>query len=239
MGDPAVILASPIGQPVAQIFYNVTGKAGGIFFTLAAVLIISFSSIAGIQSTSRTVWAFSRDMMLPWSQVWYKLNATTGIPLFAVCLCAFTVIALDLIGLGSYVTISAIFNTCAICLDISYSIPIACKLLFGKFERGPWHLGAFSFWINLCAVLWTLFVSIIFCLPTFRPVTALNVNSTQTSMSFPLLLISEYRWIMPRLLLAPPWFSSWYTGMPQESSIIMVLGQILLSWMVREEICFE
>lgn len=39
MGDPAEILASPIAQPVAQIFYNVLGKAGGIFYTICAVII--------------------------------------------------------------------------------------------------------------------------------------------------------------------------------------------------------
>jgi amino acid transporter len=39
MGDPAKILASPIAQPVAQIFYNVLGKAGGIFYTVCAVII--------------------------------------------------------------------------------------------------------------------------------------------------------------------------------------------------------
>ena len=39
MGEPAEILASPIAQPVAQIFFNVLGKAGGIFFTVCAVII--------------------------------------------------------------------------------------------------------------------------------------------------------------------------------------------------------
>jgi amino acid transporter len=39
MGDPAEILASPIAQPVAQIYYNVLGKAGGIFYTVCAVII--------------------------------------------------------------------------------------------------------------------------------------------------------------------------------------------------------
>lgn len=39
MGDPSVVLASPIAQPVAQIYYNVLGKAGGIFYTVCAVII--------------------------------------------------------------------------------------------------------------------------------------------------------------------------------------------------------
>ena len=39
MGDPTKILESLIAQPVAQIYYNVLGKAGGIFYTVCAVII--------------------------------------------------------------------------------------------------------------------------------------------------------------------------------------------------------
>ena len=42
MGDPATILASPLAQPVAQIFYNSLGKGGGIFFTVCGFIIIKF-----------------------------------------------------------------------------------------------------------------------------------------------------------------------------------------------------
>lgn len=65
---------------------------------------------------------------------------------------------------------------CAIALDWSYCIPIFCKLFFGKFEPGPWHLGKFSSAVNAWACLWTFFVTIIFILPTVRPVTALTMN---------------------------------------------------------------
>ena len=39
MGDSTKILDSPIKQPVAQIFFNVLGKAGGIFYTVCAVIV--------------------------------------------------------------------------------------------------------------------------------------------------------------------------------------------------------
>jgi hypothetical protein len=51
-----------------------------------------------------------------------------------------------------------------------------CKLIWGKMEPGPWHMGRYSFWVNTWACIWTLFVSIIFILPTFRPVTGQNMN---------------------------------------------------------------
>ena len=44
MGEPAEILASPMAQPVAQIFYNVLGKSGGLFYTACAVIICRLPS---------------------------------------------------------------------------------------------------------------------------------------------------------------------------------------------------
>lgn len=114
--------------------------------------------------------------MLPLSRVWYKINKTTQTPLYSVWLFIIVCIIINLIGLGSYTAIAAIFSLTAIALDWSYCIPILCKMIYGKFEPGPFHLGKASFWINLYAVLWTLFVSIIFVLPSVLPVTPQNVG---------------------------------------------------------------
>jgi amino acid transporter len=176
MGDPAEILASPIGQPVVQIFYNVMGKGPAIFFAVSAFLIMNFVCITALQAGSRTLWAFSRDQMIPGSKIWYKIWRTTDTPVLAVWLYTLLCVLINLIGLGSYITIAAIFNVCAIALDWSYCIPIICKLAFGRFERGPWHLGAASPFINAWACCWTAFVSVIFLFPTFRPVAADNVS---------------------------------------------------------------
>lgn len=48
MGDPQDVLASPLAQPVAQIFYNVLGKAGGMTFTVCAFVILKVSLHMGM-----------------------------------------------------------------------------------------------------------------------------------------------------------------------------------------------
>ena len=68
MGDPVVILGSPIEQPVAQIFYNSLGAAGGVVFTVCALIILQFVCFTAMQSLGRTVFAFSRDRLVPFSQ---------------------------------------------------------------------------------------------------------------------------------------------------------------------------
>ena len=176
MGDPAKILASPIEQPVAQIFYNSLGKSGGIFFTVAAFIILQFVCFTATHALARTWFAFSRDRLIPFSHIWVQINARTGTPLYAVWIVVFWCIAINLVGLGSYAAISGVFNVCAIALDWSYVIPIVCKLAFGKFEPGPWYMGRIGYFVNVWACLWTLFVSIIFILPTIRPVTAITMN---------------------------------------------------------------
>ncbi|KAF4617090.1 hypothetical protein G7Y89_g15059 [Cudoniella acicularis] len=195
MGDPTEILASPIAQPVAQIYYNSLGKAGGIFFTVCGFVIIKFVCFTAMQALGRTVFAFSRDRLIPLSHVWTKISPLTGTPLYAVWISVFWCIVINLIGLGSYAAISGVFNICAIALDWSYIIPIACKLLFNKFEPGPWHMGVFGKFVNAWACLWTLFVTIIFLLPTVVPVAADTMNYASVFLVF-ILVCAAFFWYL-------------------------------------------
>ncbi len=123
----------------------------------------------------------------------------------------FWCIAINLIGLGSYAAIAGVFNVCAIALDWSYCIPIFCKLVFGKFEPGPWNMGKISPFVNAWACSWTLFVSIIFILPTVRPVTALTMNYACVFLALILLAAMIY------------WYAGgrkWYTGPIKEAIVI-------------------
>ncbi|KAF2161356.1 hypothetical protein M409DRAFT_59074 [Zasmidium cellare ATCC 36951] len=205
MGDPDKILASEIEQPVAQIFYNVLGKAGGIVFTLCAFIILKFVTFTAMQSLARTVFAFSRDRLLPFPSLWTKILPITGTPILAVWISVFWCIAINLIGLGSYAAILGVFNVTAIALDWSYCIPIFCRLVFGKFEPGPWNLGpVFGPIVSAWACIWTLFVSIIFILPTIRPVTASNMNYAIAYLGGILIFATLYWFIHGRKFYTGP-----------------------------------
>ncbi|MCJ1441343.1 MAG: hypothetical protein MMC23_001829 [Stictis urceolatum] len=207
MGDVAgenSILKNEIGQPVAQIFFNSLGKTGGIVFTVCGFIIIKFVAFTAMQSLARTVFAFSRDRLVPFSNVWVKVNKMTGTPLYAVWISVFWCIAINLIGLGSYAAIAGVFNVTAIALDWSYCIPIFCKLFFGKFEPGPWQLGTFSRAVNAWACVWTFFVTIIFLMPTIRPVTADNMNYAIAFLALILGFSSIYWYISGRKFYTGP-----------------------------------
>ncbi|RKF58562.1 putative amino-acid permease C15C4.04c [Golovinomyces cichoracearum] len=195
MGDPNEILDSPTIQPVAQIFINSLGKTGGIFYTFCGFIILQFVCFTAMQAAARTVFAFSRDGLIPFSKLWLKINRWTGTPLNAVWITVLFCILINLIGLGSTTAIAGVFDVCAISLDWSYCIPIFCKLFYGKFEPGPWHMGKFSWWINIWGLIWTFFVSVIFVLPTIRPVTALNMNFAIAFLAL-LLALAWIFWIV-------------------------------------------
>lgn len=195
-GDPTELLGNAVEQPVAQIFYNVIGRRGGVFFTIMAFIVLNFTAMTAIQAGSRTIWAYARDELLPGSKIWYKINGWSQTPIYAVWLFTISCVLINLIGLGSYTAIAAIFNLTAIALDWSYTIPIICKLLYGRFERGPFHLGWASPFINWWAVIWTTFVTIIYVQPTIRPVTKKNVRLFQFPFFkqlplMPLLIITQ------------------------------------------------
>jgi amino acid transporter len=177
MGDPSELVHSRAGQPVAQIFYETMGPGPAVFFVAIGFVVMNMVCIPSVQSGSRTLWSFSRDRMLPLSHIWYKINKRTDTPIIAVWLYAGLCVSINLIGLGSYVAIAAVFNVCAVALNISYVIPIVSKLWFGRFQKGPWNLGPLSPIINIWACLWNLFMGVIFLLPTQLPVTAANVRT--------------------------------------------------------------
>ena len=73
-------------------------------------------------------------------------------------------------------------------LDLSYIIPIFCRRVFHNhpdvmFKPGPYYMG--DGWMgllcNCICISWTLFVCIIFSIPTNLPVTDLNMNYASVS----------------------------------------------------------
>ncbi|KAK4236314.1 amino acid/polyamine transporter I [Achaetomium macrosporum] len=192
MGDPVSLLHTPSGQAVSQLFYNAAGPVPALFFTLAGFAVMNLVAIPGLQSGSRTIYAFARDDLIPLSHVWRRISRRSRTPVGAVWLYAALEITVNLLGLASETAISAVFNICTAALNVSYMLPIVCKLVYGRFERGPWHLGRWSFVANVVAVGWNMFVSVIFFLPTKVPVTRENMNYASAVFVFTVLFAAGF-----------------------------------------------
>ncbi|KAL1637361.1 polyamine transporter tpo5 [Diplodia intermedia] len=173
------IVNSPTGLPVAQIFLNAGGKTGGTIMWFFVILVQFFTGCSAMLANARMCYAFARDDALPFSSFWSNINKYTGTPVNAVWLVVVFCTCLDLIGIGSTLTIVAIFNVCAPALDLSYVAVIVAHRVYEKrvrFIPGPYTMGIWSKPINLVACSWVVFISVILFFPTTKPVTPTNMN---------------------------------------------------------------
>ncbi|GAA5913244.1 hypothetical protein JCM6882_000041 [Rhodosporidiobolus microsporus] len=179
---PLSELPGPSGYAAATIITRSVGNKG--FFALwAFVCFTAFSVVStAMQATARTFHAFSRDRGLPDRGLFCRMSKQK-VPVWSVWLvCVFCAI-LGLLNFASAVAVNAVFSLCAIALDTSYIIPIACKLVFRDhpdvaFSPGPFSLGRgfIGHLIPGIAISWTCFVVIILALPESIPVMASSMN---------------------------------------------------------------
>lgn len=173
------IVGSPTGLPVAQIFLNAGGRSGGTAMLFFVILVQFFTGASALLANARMTYAFARDEALPLSHLWSRVNGMTGTPVNAVWLVVLFCACLNLIGIGSTQTITAVFNLCAPCLDLSYIAVLFAHLWYAdrvNFISGPYTLGKLSKPMNVLAICWVLFISVVLFFPTSKPVTATNMN---------------------------------------------------------------
>ena len=84
-------------------------------------------------------------------------------------------------------------------IDLSYAMPLLARILsrftgHAKVLPGPYTLGRYGIYLNAIGVLFLVFISIAFNLPTLRPVTQENMNYTSAATGV-IGLISLVTWI--------------------------------------------
>ncbi|GLB44160.1 putative amino acid permease [Lyophyllum shimeji] len=177
---PLENLPGPSGSAFLEIMYLRMGKTGSLILWTPVCLTAFFVVQTALQATSRTVYAFSR---LPDRGYFGQNNKTTMTPIRAIWLSTVASILPGLLDLASPIAANAIFSLTAMALDLSYIIPIFLRRVFQnhpdvKFKPGPFYMGdgIIGKACNTICITWTLFICVIFSLPTVRPVTPANMN---------------------------------------------------------------
>jgi choline transport protein len=68
VGDAEEVLATSTGFPFIQVFYNATGSRSGTTAMTCLIMVMSLcNTINNVATTSRQMYAFSRDQGLPFS----------------------------------------------------------------------------------------------------------------------------------------------------------------------------
>lgn len=164
-------------NPVLYILENRLGFALGTIFFAVAVGAQFFCGMSSITTNSRMIYAFSRDGAVPFSRLWHQLDSGRT-PRNAIILAAIGAFVLAIPTVFNFAAYVAITSIAVIGLYISYVLPILLRLLARDFHPGPWHLGSWSRPIGIIAILWVIFISILFMLPTVTPITPINFNYT-------------------------------------------------------------
>jgi amino acid transporter len=143
------------------------------------VLLIStagqfFCAMACMTSSSRMLFAFSRDRAVPGWRLWSKLNKNrvpaNGVVLSAVVAALITLpalVAVDINGAPSPVAFFAVVSIGVVGLYLAFAVPIFFRWRAGDaFKVGSWNLGRHYKWLAPIALIEIVVTSIIALFPT-------------------------------------------------------------------------
>jgi amino acid transporter len=203
--------------PPAQIFIDAIGGTGAKLLLLIVIGAQLFCGMSSVTANSRMIYAFSRDGALPASDFWHRVNKRTRTPTNAIWLAAAGALILGLPYLWNSASYAAVTSIAVIGLYIAYVMPTFLRLRLGEnFQRGPWHLGRWSYVVGWIAVTWVAIISILFILPVYSPITRSNFNYTIVAVAAVLGFAGIY-W----LVSAKNWFKGpRVQGTPEELAAI-------------------
>jgi amino acid transporter len=194
---------------VQYIWQQSLGTRLAEFLLFVVIAAQFFCGTANLTSSSRIMWALSRDRAMPGHEFWRKLNSRQA-PGRAVWL----VVVFDIawmVPTFADATIGYLVATSitVIALYSAYALPIFLRVRQGaKFQPGAWTLGPHYRWVDSIALAWIGLITILFIMPVtpdgipFRAgFTWSVVNYAPLSLVAALLLIGGW-W----LLSARHWF---------------------------------
>ncbi len=205
------------GVPPVEIWVSATTRKIAEFLLFITVGAQFYCGMSSVTANSRMIYAFARDGAIPGSPFWHKINKRTRTPTNSIWLAAVAAFILGVPYLWSPTAYFAITSIAVIGLYIAYAIPVYLRLRAGEsFQRGPWHLGRYSYVIGWITVVWVLFITVLFTLPQFAPIKVATFN--YASISTAAVLFGAGGWY---LLSAKNWFKGpKVQGTPEELAAI-------------------
>jgi len=171
--------------PWTVIFEYNAGRIAAELLILVVIGAQFYCGTASVTANSRMIYAFSRDGAVPLSNYWHHVSKSRRVPVRTAwfgAVGAYILAAPYFINSAAY---GAVTSIAVIGLYIAYLIPVFLRRINGKaFQPGPWVLN--KTWgpiINWVAIVWVVFICIIFMLPTYTPITRLTFNYTPIAVA--------------------------------------------------------
>jgi amino acid transporter len=166
-GDIEATVKDP--YPVLQIVY---GNLRSVFAHAIAVIIgvaMWLCGASSITSMSRMWYAFARDRGMPGSRLISAISPRYRTPVWSILITS----VLSVLICVYAAAFSVVTSISTVTLYLAYVIPVYLNWRNRRRRRGefahlataPWSLGRFAPWINIVAIVWTVFIAIIFSIP--------------------------------------------------------------------------
>jgi amino acid transporter len=177
---------------VQYIWQTSLGTKWAEFLLFIVVAAQFFCDTANITSSSRIIWALSRDKAVPGHRLWHRLNRYRA-PVYAIWL----VVVFDIVWMlptFADATVGYLVATSitVIALYSAYALPIFLRMRLGKrFQAGAWTLGKHYRWIDTIALAWIVIIAILFIMPVTPTGIPFRAGFTWTVVNYaPLTLIA-------------------------------------------------
>lgn len=136
--------------------------------SLAAIASMAmwFCGLSCVTSASRAVYALARDGGVPWSGFFSRVNKRYGTPGPAIWL----IVGASLVAMAWSGGVPIVTSLSTVALYLAYIIPVILALRTrGRSrswaEEAPWNVGRWGRLINIGAIAYTLFVSVVLVMP--------------------------------------------------------------------------
>ncbi|KAF2083729.1 putative amino acid transporter [Saccharata proteae CBS 121410] len=209
VGDIQEAIAYQGGYPFVYVIHNAVKSNGGtLAITVVLLVLMFFVAVTGLASTSRQLWAFSRDRGFPCSTWLSKVNPRMQIPTNSVIWACGWGVLLSFINIGSTVAFNAVLSVGSAAMIATYFMSIGCvtwrRFSGQKLPPSPWSLGRWGLPINCIACLYG-FWSFFWCFwPTFYHVEASNFNWAPVLWLVVMIFCASYYWGWARKVYEGP-----------------------------------
>jgi amino acid transporter len=166
-----------------------------------------FCSISITVAASRTTWAFARDDAIPFASLWSRVSDGLGVPFWSLVLVTVVQMLLGIINIGSSSAFLAFVSVGVIALAVSYAIPIGLSLWYKRREvsQARWNCGpVIGPIVNIVALSWIAFETVLFSMPTVLPVTPVTMNYASVVLCGFLTISAAWYFIYARKRIVSP-----------------------------------
>ncbi|KAF2642471.1 amino acid transporter [Massarina eburnea CBS 473.64] len=167
---------------VITVFLSRIQSSFAVFaIALVLAILIFLSNITAVATASRQVWAFSRDMGLPYSDWIRIIDITKGLPVHALYVTTIMAGIFCAFRIGGAYAFENTISLYVLSILSTYMMAIGC-LIYARCSPSKtlphrrFTLGRYGFVINIFAFFYCFSLMLFACLPTKLPITARNSN---------------------------------------------------------------